>query len=97
MREDAWTDYELQLLYDYVNDELYLKKVADLLPNRTLGTIKNRMARLRAEAGIRIKASSYGLESDPGYAKAVRELVDEAASEGAKKGNYILDSRNALG
>lgn len=61
-RIDAWTSAELQVLYDHVMDPNYFPKVAAKLPGRTPTTIRNRMARLRDEARIDIKAVEWGLE-----------------------------------
>lgn len=62
-RIDAWSDSELQKLYDYVNDPAYFEKVRGWLPNRSVAAIRQRMAKLRVEAGIDIRACEWGLET----------------------------------
>lgn len=62
MRSNLWTTAELSLMYDHVLDPHYLDRLAPRLPGRTRVTIQNRMSRLRAEAGIVIRAAEYGLE-----------------------------------
>lgn len=50
-RADAWTDLELQYLYDVVNDPAWFGKVAPYI-DRSDNAIRARMSALRAEAGI---------------------------------------------
>lgn len=50
-RADAWTDLELQYLYDVVNDPAWFGKVAPYI-DRSENAIRARMSALRAEAGI---------------------------------------------
>jgi hypothetical protein len=52
VRADAWTDDELTLLYEFVNDEDWLDEACELLPNRTRNAIQQRMSGLRREAEI---------------------------------------------
>lgn len=52
MRHDAWTDFELQVLYDHVNDLEWFESAAALLPRRTPNAIRTKMSLLRMEAGI---------------------------------------------
>lgn len=52
VRADSWTDEELTLLYEFVNDEDWLDEACELLPNRTRNAIQQRMGALRREAEI---------------------------------------------
>jgi hypothetical protein len=51
MRE-PWTDFELQCLYDVINDIDWFPAARHLIRNRTEGAIRTKMAALREEAGI---------------------------------------------
>jgi hypothetical protein len=51
IRNDAWTDMELQELYEVVNDSDWFAKVA-LRIHRTEKAIRAKMCALRREAGI---------------------------------------------
>jgi hypothetical protein len=64
MRGEAWTDYELQALYDVVNDVDWFEKARNRISFRTDAAIRTRMCQLREEAGIvphntRSRASSW--------------------------------------
>lgn len=50
-RRDAWTDMELQELYEVVNDADWYGKVAPFL-DRSEAAIRAKMSALRREAGI---------------------------------------------
>lgn len=51
-RYDGWSDYELQCLYDAVNDIDWFPRVAPLLRQRSENAIRTKMSLLRREAGI---------------------------------------------
>lgn len=51
VRSDGWTDFELSLLYDVVNDEHWFQQVEPHI-GRSENAIRKRMSMLRAEAGI---------------------------------------------
>ncbi len=51
-RHDAWTDFELQVLYDLVNEPVWLATAKGLIPHRSENALSQRMSRLRREAGI---------------------------------------------
>ena len=50
-RRDEWTEYELQLLYEVVNDIEWFPKVAGVI-DRSPAAIRTKMSNLRCEAGI---------------------------------------------
>jgi hypothetical protein len=50
-RHDAWSDYELSLLYGAVNDIDWFSQVAPFI-DRSETAIRTRMSALRREAGI---------------------------------------------
>lgn len=51
IRADAWTDFELQVLYDVVNDVNWFEKARALI-DRSDNAVRVKMSALRAEAGI---------------------------------------------
>lgn len=51
-RHDAWTDAELQVLYDLVNYTDWFEEAHEFLPRRTEAVIRHRMSQLRNEAKI---------------------------------------------
>lgn len=51
LRHDAWTDFELQCLYDAVNDIDWFDRVACNV-RRSEAAIRTKMSLLRMEAGI---------------------------------------------
>lgn len=51
-RHDAWSDWELSVLYEFVNDEDWLDEACRLLLGRTRNAIQQKMSALRREAGI---------------------------------------------
>ena len=51
-RHDGWSDFELQILYDLVNDAEWFDEAREYLPRRTDAAIRHRMSQLRNEAKI---------------------------------------------
>lgn len=51
-RKDAWTERELQVIYDLVNTVEWFDTARELLPSRTENAIRTKMSNLRAETGI---------------------------------------------
>lgn len=51
IRADSWTEFELQCLYDVVNDVNWFKHASALI-DRSDNAIRVKMSALRAEAGI---------------------------------------------
>lgn len=78
MNGEPWTEAELQIIYDHVNDPDYLFWVRRLLPDRTTAAIQNRMSRLRREAGI------GNIHSGPRACDESR-LFTQMADEGSKR------------
>jgi hypothetical protein len=52
IRRDEWSDCELQVLYDLVNDGDWMDRAEIQLPRRSQNAIRTRMALLRLESGI---------------------------------------------
>jgi hypothetical protein len=75
---EFWADYELQELYEVVNDIDWFERVRTRLPRRSEAAIRRRMCQLREEARIvphntrcRSKSSSFMLrrQAEQGSAK----------------------------
>lgn len=76
-----WTDFELQCLYDVVNDINWYEQVRDLLPARSEAAARAKMCALRREAGIMPrhngpKATSYRQSHREALAIASKRLAD---------------------
>jgi len=85
-RKDAWSEEELQVLYDFVNDADWFDQAKEWLPFRSENAIRTKMSNLRAEAGIvpktgpRAMGSSKRFEADAKrandkYLAALLEMV----------------------
>ena len=79
-RADAWSEDELAVLYDFVNDEDWLDEACALLPRRNPGAIKVKMCKLRREAEI--VPRHYTGNS---RAMSARNANRAAAAEGSRK------------
>ena len=76
-RSDAWTEYELQVLYELVNCGEWFAQAQVDLPGRSESAIRCKMNALRREAGIIPK---------PGPTAAARSLtVRQQAAAGSEK------------
>lgn len=76
-RHDAWSEYELQVIYELVNREEWFAKARDQLPGRSEAAIRAKMAALRREAGIIPK---------PGpSAKSGSFMIRQRAMDGSEK------------
>lgn len=52
IRDDGWSDFELQCLYDVINDDDWFEQVEHLIGRRSETAIRVRMSKLRREAEI---------------------------------------------
>jgi hypothetical protein len=77
-RADAWTDFELQCLYDVVNDVDWFSRVSKLI-DRSDNAIRAKMSALRAETGI-----------EPGRAGPRARSRSRTAHDDARKGSDAL-------
>jgi hypothetical protein len=76
-RHDAWTDYELQLLYQTVNDLNWFDQVAPFI-DRSEAAIRTKMSGLRREAGI------FPMRAGP-VAKPTAKVVRDTARRGSDR------------
>jgi hypothetical protein len=76
-RADAWTDYELQLLYQTVNDLNWFAQVAPFI-DRSEAAIRVKMTAIRREAGI------VPMRSGP-VARAAPMVVQDKARRGSDR------------
>lgn len=76
-RKDAWTDEELQLLYDHIHVENAVIVLMEALPKRSKAAIEQRLSRIRIEAGIRIGGDGPRSISD-------RRAFNEAAKHSSE-------------
>jgi hypothetical protein len=57
---DPWTDFELQCLYDVINDLDWFQHASRLITRRSPGAIRTKMNLLREEAGIVVATAQKG-------------------------------------
>jgi hypothetical protein len=77
-RHDAWKSWELQVLYDLVNEKDWLDEARDLLRARSRNAIETKMCLLRQEAGIVPKSCGP-------KAAGARLAAGKRAAEGSRK------------
>jgi hypothetical protein len=64
-RGEPWTAFELQCLYDVINDADWFSHASRLITGRSNGAIRTKMSLLRFEAGIVIGAAGAANRSRP--------------------------------
>jgi hypothetical protein len=64
-RGPAWTDFELQCLYDVISDADWFGHASRLITRRSAGAIRTKMSFLRYEAGIVIGTAGAANRARP--------------------------------
>lgn len=83
-RKDAWTDAELQIIYDHVNEKDAARRLMRLLPGRSGSAIAVKLTKLREEAKIKTPRSHRPSDSKV-YARNGSLLLAQAIEKSLSK------------
>jgi hypothetical protein len=64
-RGEPWSDFEIQCLYDVINDADWFRHASQLITRRSAGAIRTKMSLLREEAGIVVGSAGAANRSRP--------------------------------